>query len=444
MQQLATEVQVTSLAALPNGQVIAGTNPSGKLFKSSDYGQTWTVQYDSPEQTIYTLNTLGSGVVIAGTGPGCKVYRSVDYGVTWALVQALGAEMSIRSFITLGNGATLAGTGEHALVYKSLNCAADLDVIHNLGFLPSEAVEPSAYFQLAQPKFDPFPVHLKYQSSDYIRVTLPSGNLYDFTCAQVTEILDLKQKSMPWRMLIQQTEWLSNTAGGPLPSTIERVAAYTPLVTANFNKNLNAGVNNLQAFADFVDDMELGSGSGDMLKSTYDTDNDGVVDAADAVPWSGVSGKPTIGDMLKSTYDTDNDGVVDAAEAVPWSGVSGAPVVAGGTYTPSLYKDSNVNTFTLCQDFQYMRGGNQVWVDGAVIIKASAAGYFTAGLTLPVASALVTSYDLNGNATLTSGAAFNCASVIGDVTTHRAQINGYLPDNTNTYYTRVVFSYLIK
>lgn len=32
--------------------------------------------------------------------------------------------------------------------------------------------------------------------------------------------------------------------------------------------------------------------SGDMLKSIYDTDNNGVVDAAETVPWSGVIGKP--------------------------------------------------------------------------------------------------------------------------------------------------------
>ena len=39
-----------------------------------------------------------------------------------------------------------------------------------------------------------------------------------------------------------------------------------------------------------------GSGSGDMLKSAYDTNNDGKVnaaDSADAVAWSGVTGKPT-------------------------------------------------------------------------------------------------------------------------------------------------------
>lgn len=37
----------------------------------------------------------------------------------------------------------------------------------------------------------------------------------------------------------------------------------------------------------------IGPGSGDMLKSVYDPNNDGVVNAAAAAPWSGVTGKPT-------------------------------------------------------------------------------------------------------------------------------------------------------
>jgi hypothetical protein len=32
---------------------------------------------------------------------------------------------------------------------------------------------------------------------------------------------------------------------------------------------------------------------GDMLRSVYDTDNDGIVDWAEKVNWSGVQGKPT-------------------------------------------------------------------------------------------------------------------------------------------------------
>lgn len=39
--------------------------------------------------------------------------------------------------------------------------------------------------------------------------------------------------------------------------------------------------------------QSAGGGGGDMKKEIYDTDDSGVVDAAESVPWSGVSSKPT-------------------------------------------------------------------------------------------------------------------------------------------------------
>ncbi len=83
--------------------------------------------------------------------------------------------------------------------------------------------------------------------------------IYDFLCAQVTEILDLKQKKLPYRMEITQTPWLSNTVSGPLPSTIERVALYTPLITSNFDDILTVYDNNLQAAMDRLDGHTHGS-----------------------------------------------------------------------------------------------------------------------------------------------------------------------------------------
>lgn len=38
---------------------------------------------------------------------------------------------------------------------------------------------------------------------------------------------------------------------------------------------------------------QWGTGGGDMLKAIYDTDNDGIVDAAESVDWSGVQNKPS-------------------------------------------------------------------------------------------------------------------------------------------------------
>ena len=39
--------------------------------------------------------------------------------------------------------------------------------------------------------------------------------------------------------------------------------------------------------------IPAGSGTGDMTKAVYDTNDDGTVDAADSVPWSGVTDPPT-------------------------------------------------------------------------------------------------------------------------------------------------------
>lgn len=46
--------------------------------------------------------------------------------------------------------------------------------------------------------------------------------------------------------------------------------------------------------------------AGDMLKSIYDTNNDGKVDfaaVADSVPWSGVAGKPSVFPPAEHTHD---------------------------------------------------------------------------------------------------------------------------------------------
>lgn len=58
-----------------------------------------------------------------------------------------------------------------------------------------------------------------------------------------------------------------------------------------------SGTNTIQvATTAFVQQAIVDFGPGDMLKSAYDTDNDGKVDAAevaDAAPWAGITGKPT-------------------------------------------------------------------------------------------------------------------------------------------------------
>lgn len=79
-----------------------------------------------------------------------------------------------------------------------------------------------------------------------------------------------------------------------------------------------------------------GTGTGDMTKAIYDTNNNGKVDTCDSLPWTSVTGKPTIGDMLKSVYDTNGDGISDhaaLADSAPWTGITGKPA----TFNPSAH-----------------------------------------------------------------------------------------------------------
>lgn len=95
----------------------------------------------------------------------------------------------------------------------------------------------------------------------------------------------------------------------------------------------------LMTFARSGDVGAAGSGSGDMVKTTYDTDDDGVVDQAEyalTAPWSGISGKPTtlsgygITDAASSTHNHTSASITDFQEAAQ---DSAAAMFAAGTHT---------------------------------------------------------------------------------------------------------------
>lgn len=88
-----------------------------------------------------------------------------------------------------------------------------------------------------------------------------------------------------------------------------------------------------------IQQVESESGSGDMLKSVYDTNGDGTVNSADSVPWTGVTGKPdtytpeahthtvsqitdmpVIPDQLSDLSDDSTHRLVTDTEKTAWSG----------------------------------------------------------------------------------------------------------------------------
>ena len=118
-----------------------------------------------------------------------------------------------------------------------------------------------------------------------------------------------------------------------LISTWDSVSSKLPLAGGTLTGFLTlhaAPTDNMHAVTKkYVDDKMAASGSGDMTKAVYDTNGDGVVDKAETVPWSGVTGKPStfppsththtpesIGALDKETYDADGDGVIDTAASL--------------------------------------------------------------------------------------------------------------------------------
>lgn len=148
-----------------------------------------------------------------------------------------------------------------------------------------------------------------------------------------------------------EVQWLASLKGtkGDTGDSI------TDVTSSKVGKNttVNVYVEGSLAESFIVSDGLDGAGAGDMLKSVYDTNANGKVDnaeVADAVPWSGITGKPAVGDMTKEIYDTTNDGKVDIAnlaDATPWTGITGKPSTYPIDETKSVMKDSDTGSAKL-------------------------------------------------------------------------------------------------
>ena len=161
-----------------------------------------------------------------------------------------------------------------------------------------------------------------------------------------------------------------------------------------------------------------GSGSGDMTKAVYDTDDSGTVD--DSTLWDGqalpsinsatggqvlalksdksalefttVSGGSGTGDMTKAVYDTDDDGTVD--DSTLWDGqalpsiddATGGQVLALKSDKSALEFATVLSSYTLpvasADTLGGVKIGDNLSIDGSGVLSAVASPY-----ELPTASA---------------------------------------------------------
>lgn len=116
-------------------------------------------------------------------------------------------------------------------------------------------------------------------------------------------------------------------------------------------------------------------GTGDMLKSVYDINNNGIVDAAEAAPWTGITGKPST--FAPSSHTHTASEVTDFTEA--------AQDAVGGALTDSA-----------SIDFTYSDVGNTI----TAIVKVDASTIIAGGSSISAAntSALWNASQLQGRA----------------------------------------------
>ena len=143
--------------------------------------------------------------------------------------------------------------------FNSIQISGDTNSpMHNLGFIKYGQFHPpyDTVYQ-AGSKSSKIQVHLKYRTGDKVDIILNDTINPQPMRIKVTEVLDTKVNPA-WHMIVETLEWFGTTEGGAMPSTLEASAPYTPLITTNFNNNLDSTINNLQALAEAVDDLPIG------------------------------------------------------------------------------------------------------------------------------------------------------------------------------------------
>ena len=126
------------------------------------------------------------------------------------------------------------------------------------------------------------------------------------------------------------------------------LAGKAPLASPGFSGSPTAptpvaGTNSTQiATTAFVNDAIVGFGAGDMARSTYDSDSDGKVDAAevaDAVHWSGITGKPT--SFTPSSHSHSIAQVTGLQSALNGKSSLTSPAFGGTTTAPTASTGTN-------------------------------------------------------------------------------------------------------
>jgi hypothetical protein len=121
----------------------------------------------------------------------------------------------------------------------------------------------------------------------------------------------------------------------------------------------------------------------------------------------------------------------------------GNGVVYSGSYTPTLVNGTNITSVTLSKA-SYMRVGKMVTVYLEVAVDPVATGAYDFGITLPIASNLISTSDLSGTGVRDESTTFSVLQLRADAGNDRAAASGYATTYTGGSTTILNFMYEIK
>lgn len=117
--------------------------------------------------------------------------------------------------------------------------------------------------------------------------------------------------------------------------------------------------------------------------------------------------------------------------------------IASGTYTPTITAVSGVSASTANVCY-WMRVGNVVTVGGSVTLTCNSGAAVSVGLSLPIASSLVTFADVGGAAARQGSPSFAGIPISADAANSRASANFTNDTNTAIINYHFSFSYIVK
>jgi hypothetical protein len=248
---------------------VASTGTDNRVMTSSN-GIDWTIRSSAADNNWYSVcwsPELSLFAAVAHSDNSDHIMTSPN-GINWTIQSSV-----INFCLSYLDGPTSYLVRDQSSVHylwrdeaSTLHTAGDTTLPQwNLGYLESTddppATREDAYYKIFLQKA---PIRLDITDADKIHFTpywsIDPTKTID-AMMQVTEHFD-PAKSPSWYQEIKSIILFNSTEGGALPSTIERVAAYTPLVSTGFDGNLTPAVNNLQAFAQAVDDLDIPAAAG--------------------------------------------------------------------------------------------------------------------------------------------------------------------------------------